>query len=47
MREFIDEYLQIEDEYTKIMDKYTGKNANSIVPKLKKLITIDPDFFDT
>jgi tetratricopeptide (TPR) repeat protein len=47
MREFIDEYHQIEDEYTKIMDKYTGKNANSIVPKLKKLITIDSDFFDT
>ena len=47
MREFIDEYHPIERKYYKIMDGYTGKNVNTVVSKLKKLIQVDPDYFKT
>ena len=47
MREFIDKEHPIEDNYFKIMDRHTGKNAQYIIPKLNKLIEIDPNFFDT
>jgi len=46
VREFIDERHIIIGEYYKIMDRYTGKNAPYIIPKLEKLIDIDPFFFD-
>ena len=47
MREFIDEEHQIEDKYFKIIDKYTGKNDQYIIPKLNKLIEMDPFYFDS
>lgn len=47
MREFIDEYHSIEEKYFKIMDGYTGKNVNTVISKLKKLIQVDPDYFKT
>lgn len=46
MREFIDSEHPIEDNYYKIMDRYTGKNAHYIISKLRKLIDLDPYFFD-
>ena len=47
MREFIDEHHAIENKYYKIMDGYTGKNVNSIITRLKKIIPADPDYFET
>jgi tetratricopeptide (TPR) repeat protein len=47
MREFIDEEHQIEDQYFKIMDRYSGKNAQSIIPRLNKFIENDPYYFDS
>lgn len=46
MREFIDKEHSIIEDYYNIMDRYTGKNTPFIIPKLKKLIDIDPFFFD-
>jgi len=47
MREFIDKEHPIEEDYYQIMDRYTGKNARYIIPKLRKLIELDPHYFET
>lgn len=46
MREFIDEHHPVSQKYYEIMDRYNGKNTKAIISKLKKLIQIDPDYFN-
>ena len=46
MRDFIDKQHNIIGRYYDIMDRYTGRNPNYIIPKLKKLVETDPNFFD-
>jgi len=46
MREFIDEHHSMSKKYYEIMDSYTGKNMNTFISKLKKLIQKDPNYFE-
>jgi len=46
MREFIDEHHSMSKKYYEIMDSYTGKNVNTVISKLKKLIQKDPNYFE-
>ena len=46
MREFVDQIHPVEEEYYKVMDRFTGRNAPYIIPKLKRLIRLDPYYFE-
>ena len=46
MREFIDEPHFVSQKYYEIMDNYTGKNMKIVISKLKKLIQVDPEYFE-